>query len=229
MKLEGMQQVVLSKIQHFHPSEWLKWKSSLLGTRVVWPKHSYLPRCYLPRSSKQEGGFGVTNATRLPHSLNMLNNDDKAISLFVDLWWCQLSLPKKGEPGFLGFWRNPSDKMGTRSTGFWSDWPGLSDLCVRTEGHAADCSVSNQAFQIYEDIHQITGLSLSYRSTFHCLHHIQEPETPLLAHVSGFWMQTAYPVSQLAYEWRLFESLWNVHKLVLCGLQMSGMPQKKSL
>lgn len=38
--------------------------------RVAQPKHSYLPRYYLPHSSKQEGVLGVTNASCL--SLYML-------------------------------------------------------------------------------------------------------------------------------------------------------------
>lgn len=50
-----------------------------LNEKVVYLAHELfslnthkLPWCYLPHSSKQEGGFWVTNATRLSHSLDIV-------------------------------------------------------------------------------------------------------------------------------------------------------------
>ncbi len=100
--------------QHPSPletSEWLKWKSSLLSIRDVWLEHLYLPRCYLPRSSKQEEEFGGMNVSYFFRFGLVAMPDFSARQLRGRLLWLLKETQRQNEHALPWLW------------GFWSDWP----------------------------------------------------------------------------------------------------------
>lgn len=98
--------------------------------------------------------------------------------------------------------------------GFWSDWAGLSDLCVRTEGPVADHSVSKKIFQIfffffYRSLSEAVIL-LSNRFPPNCLLLVQEPELKFYCILWGPAMCANWRCSVTAWLWvrTAFNFIW---------------------
>ena len=149
MKLDGIRQIAISKVQHFFANVHISRKVLQdLNNRTVktvrrwFGMNSHTTRDVI-HHSRREGGLGVPDfewtyfSTRLSHLLCMLNNDDDTVremaraSLFLDLGKRKVPRAREAEQSFLGFRKKANGKLETNAPGFGvrSDWPDLNDLC----------------------------------------------------------------------------------------------------